>query len=100
MFLHLSVSHSVHGGGGGITACITGGIPACLAGLQATPKGEVEGSGRGGVSRPTAGGGGGVSRPDTPQQMATAAGGTYPTGMHSCFHMLPDKMNSSNLVHK
>ena len=77
-----------------------GGIPACLAGLQATPKGEVEGSGRGGVSRPTAGGGGGVSRPDTPQQMATAAGGTYPTGMHPCFHMLPDKMNSSNLVHK
>ena len=30
-----------------------GGIPACLAGL----KGEVEGSGLGGVSRPTPGGG-------------------------------------------
>ena len=40
MFLHLSVSHSVHRGGG---------IPACLAGLQAHTQGGVEGSGRGGV---------------------------------------------------
>ena len=30
MFLHVSVSHSVHRGGA-IPACIAGGIPACLA---------------------------------------------------------------------
>ena len=57
------------GGGGGIPACIASGIPACLSGLRGegvvsqyalqvsrpTPKGEVEGSGLGGVSRPTPG---------------------------------------------
>ena len=32
MFLHVSVSHSVHRGGGAIQACIAGGIPVCLAG--------------------------------------------------------------------
>ena len=67
MFLHLSVSHSVHGGhGGGIPACIVCGIPACLAaGLgggvvsqhalqvsRPTPKGKLRGLARG-VSRPT-----------------------------------------------
>ena len=31
MFLHVSVSHSVHGGGGAIPAFIAGGIPACLS---------------------------------------------------------------------
>ena len=35
MFLHLSVSHSVHKRGGAIPACIAGGIPACLAGGSA-----------------------------------------------------------------
>ena len=86
MFLHLSVSHSVHGGGG-ILACIAGGIPACLAaGLRgrgwypsmpsrfpgphpggklrglarvvsrSTSKGEVEGSGLGGLQAHTQGG--------------------------------------------
>ena len=112
MFLHVSVSHSVHRGGG---------IPACIAGLQAHTQGEVEGSGLGslqahtqgeveglarGVSRPTSGGvspgphpgrgspgphPGGVggvpacTEADTSpqQQTATAAGGTHPTGMHS-----------------
>ena len=51
--------------------------------------GEVEGSGQGGFSSPTPRG---VCIPacieaDTPlpQQTATAAGGTHPTGMHSCF---------------
>ena len=29
-FLHVSVSHSVHGGRCAIPACIAGGIPACL----------------------------------------------------------------------
>ena len=71
MFLHLSVSHSVHsgGGGGGIPACIAGDIPACLAGLQggvasqhtlqvsrglqAHTQGEVEGSGLGGLQAHT-----------------------------------------------
>ena len=84
-----------------------GGIPACLAGFQAhtqggtwgvwpggvsrpTPKGEVEGSGLGGLQAHTWG----VSRPTprgcipacTEEQppMATATGGTHPTGMHSC----------------
>ena len=27
---------------------------------------------------------------DTPQQTATSAGGTHPTGMHSCFHVQAD----------
>ena len=40
-------------GGGDIPTCIAGGIPACLAGLQAHTQGEIEGSGLGWVSRPT-----------------------------------------------
>ena len=64
-----------------------------LAGGVSRPRGEVGGVWLGGVSRPTPGG---VSRPrpggcipacneaDTPPQTATAAGGTHPTGMHSC----------------
>ena len=70
----------VSGGGGG--------IPACLTGLQAHTWGEVEGSGLGGSPGPHPGG---VSQhalrqtPPSPMQMATAAGGTHPTGMHSCF---------------
>ena len=112
MFLHVSVSHSVHGGGG-IPACLAGGIPACLAGLQRgvsqhalqvfrpTPKGKVEGSGWEGSPDPHLGESPGlhprgVSRStprgcipacteaDTPHLTATAAGGTHPTGMHSC----------------
>ena len=64
----------------------------CLGGSRPTPKGEVEGSGQGGSSLTP--GGGSRSRPrgcipacteaDTPQQTATVAGGTHPTGMHSC----------------
>ena len=45
---------SVHRGN--VPACIAGGIPACLAGLQATPRGEVEGSGLGGSPDPHLGG--------------------------------------------
>ena len=83
IFSEACVKNSIHGGGGGgIPACIAGGIPACLAAIQGvvshhalqvsrpTPKGEVEGSGLGGISRPTSRGklrglacGGGVSRP-------------------------------------
>ena len=53
MFLHLSVSHSVHGGG-----CPGPGPGGCI--LTCTEA-------------------------DTPQQTATAADGTHPTGMHSCY---------------
>ena len=56
-----------------------------------TPKGEVEGDLARGVPRPTPRGvcsGGGVPGPGDvcgdPLGMATAAGGTHPTGMHSC----------------
>ena len=63
-----------------------------------TPKGEVEGDLARGVSRPTPGGvcswdgprgawsGGGLC--GDPSGMATAAGGTHPTGMHSCFYLI------------
>ena len=92
MFLHLSVSHSVHKGasscqGEGVSllgespcqgvSLPGGGSPGPhLGGLQA----HIQG-----VSRPTLGGViPGCTEADTPQQMATAAGGTHPTGMHSC----------------
>ena len=84
-----------------------GGWVVSQHGLQVsrpTPRGEVEGSGQG-VSRPTPGRSpgphlrGGVQAPhlgvsqnalrQTPsQQMATVAGGTHPTGMHSCPNLL------------
>ena len=70
-----------------------------------TPKGEVEGDLARGVSRPTPGGvcswngllprgglvpggawSGGLC--GDPSGMATAAGGTHPTGMHSCFYLI------------
>ena len=79
-----------------------GGIPACIAGLQAHTLGEVEGSGLGGhqahtrgvsrptpreVSRPRPGVGVGIAactEASTPlPQMATAADGARPAGMHS-----------------
>ena len=84
MFLHVSVILFTGGGGGGIPACIagsipaclaggipaclTGGIPACLAGLggrvsRPTPRGEVEGSGQGGLQAHTQGWGGGSPGP-------------------------------------
>ena len=66
MFLQVSVCP-----GGGIPACIAGGIPACLAGL------------RGVVSQHA------LQADPPPQQTATAAGGTYPTGMHSCLLFIP-----------
>ena len=90
MFLHLSVSHSVHKGAGvcAIPACIVGGILACLAaGLQ----GGGPGPGGGGWSREgllwgvcsqgVCSWGGAWWRPPW---TATAAGGTHATGMHSC----------------
>ena len=59
MFLHLSVSHSVHRGR---SAPVHAGIPPWAD----TPRADTP------------------SRADTPQQTATAADGTHPTGMHSC----------------
>ena len=35
---------------------------------------------------------------DTPQQMATAPGGTHPTGMHSCFLIWPQRTNHFPLI--
>ena len=50
-----------------------------------TPKGGVEGDLARGVSRPTPGGSiPACTEADNPP-MATAAGGTHPTAMHSCF---------------
>ena len=80
------------GGGGGAWSRGWGGlVPACLAGFQAhTQGGSLGGSGRGGVSRPTAKGeveGDLVQANLPPPMTATAAGGTHPTGMHSCSKM-------------
>ena len=113
MFLHVSV-----------ILFTVGGIPACLAaGLhwgvvsqhalqvsRPTPKGEVEGSGLGGLHAHTWGVSpgphpGGVcvcpsmhwGRP--PPMTATAAGGTHPTGMHSCFNsMLKELLHGFHFV--
>ena len=121
--LCFSVSHSVQGGipaciAGGIPACIAGGIPACLAGLQGTGipaclaglqahnQGGSWGVWPGGLQGHTWGclqahtwdclqaHTWGVSRPDTPQQMATAVGSMHPTGMHSCLFYFSLKMNN------
>ena len=89
MFLHMS-------------ACPRGdGIPACLAGLQAHTRGgeKLRSLAGGGFPGPQLGGlqahtHGGLQAQTwgdpnmhwgrSPQQMATAVGGTHPTGMHSC----------------
>ena len=117
-YVFTRVCHSVHrGGGGGIPACIAGlqahtqggSWGSGLGGLQAHTQGEFEGSGLGGGSPGPHPGGklrglawGGVSRP-TPRGVSqhalrqtapiadgSAAGGTHPTGMHSC---LQSKLN-------
>ena len=50
------------------------------------PRGGVEGDLARGVSRPTRGGSiPACTEADNPPPMATAAGGTHPTAMHSCF---------------
>ena len=79
MFLHLSVSHSVHGGGvpaPGEWGLVLGG--GCLL---------SGGSGPGGVPGPEGCllPGRGVVHGGDPPETATAAGSTHPTGMHSCF---------------
>ena len=95
--------------------CAGGGIPACLAGFQAHTQGGSLG-GSGGVSRNTtkrevegdlASGGlpalSWVSAPGgicswgcgDPPVTATAAGGTHPTGMHSCFQYFHHKCRNT-----
>ena len=81
IFLHMSV------------ILFTGGVVSqhALQVSRPTPRREVEGGLAGGVSRPTHGE---VSRPtpggsipactEADPPTATAAGGTHPTGMHSC----------------
>ena len=114
MFLHVSVCPQ----GRGIPACLADGIPACLTGLQGCvcvypcmscrfpgphPRGSLRGLAKG-ISRfiPR-----GVHpsmhwcRP--PQLMATTAGGTHPTGMHSCqikifYQVFISSLDSRNFV--
>ena len=70
MFLHLSVSHSVHRGGVCPSACWDTPPPSRHS-LGQTPPGQTP------------------PRADTPpQQTATAADGTHPTGMHSCYKII------------
>ena len=93
IFSEACVKNSVYGGGGGEVS------QHALQVSRPTPRGEIKGSGQEGVSRPRPGGlqvhtwgvfrptPGGVSQHaqrQTPQQMAIAAGGTHPSGMHSC----------------
>ena len=79
MFLHLSVSHSVHrgsawqGGVHGRGVCIGRGV-CMVEGCAWQGRCMVGGvCGRGAYM---------------PGDTATAADGTHPTGMHSCLHML------------
>ena len=102
-YIFTGVCDSVHGGGGGcgggIPACIAGDIPACLAAggvlsQHALQEGCLLPGGawsRGAALGGVPGLGGACSqgvcswwRP--PPRTATAAGGTHPTGMHSCSH--------------
>ena len=98
MFLHLSVSHSVHRGGGrawqegmhGGWACMVGGVRSRggMCGRGACMVGGV--CGRGWACM--AGGAcvvGGVHAMHAPSHtlrdtVGQCAGGTHPTGMHSC----------------
>ena len=78
-FLHLSVSHSVHGGG--LPQCMLGYHPpwdqAPLPWDQAPPRpGPQPGS-----RHPPQ-----DQAPPPPHETATVADGTHPTGMHSCLH--------------
>ena len=76
MFLHVSVSHSVHRGAGG---CLLRGVPG-FGGVWSWGGYLVPGPG-GAWSRGMPGPRGTLWRPPG---MATAVGSTHPTGMHSC----------------
>ena len=87
MFLQVSVCPW----GWCIPACLAGYMTSQVGGLGGCPGpglGSVQAQARGGVQAQAQG----VCIPagteaDTPQQMTTAAGGTHPTGMHSCLHL-------------
>ena len=81
------VKNSVHGGGGGSPGPHLGEVGESGWGLQAHTQGGGCGVWLGGSPGP---GEGCVSQhalrqtPPSSQQTATAAGGTHPTGIHSC----------------
>ena len=77
IFSEACVKNSVHGGGGWYPSMHCRWYPSMpcrypVGVSRPTPWGEAEGSGQGGSPGP---------HPWT----ATAAGGTHPTGMHSCY---------------
>ena len=77
--LQVVSQHALQQGGCAIPACLAGGIPACLPMGGCYPSMPCRGGLLlGGVPGPR-----GVPGGDTPRT-ATAAGGTHPTGMHSC----------------
>ena len=87
MFLHMSVILLT---GGGLQAHTQkGGWGSGWGVSKPIPRGEVEGSGQRGVSRPRWSRPGGVCVPQhalwqtNPHHTATSADGTHPTGMHS-----------------
>ena len=101
MFLHLSVSHSVHGGGclgphpgGRLGGVWPGGCPGPHLGVGVCVYGGVQAQGRG-VQAQAWGGIPACTEADTPQQTATAVGGTYNTGMYSCWATILDNHLSS-----
>ena len=79
MFLHVSVCPQ----GAGIPACIAGFCPGGVP--RPIPGGKLRGLAWGGSPGPHPGVSQHALRQTLPQQTATAAGGTHPTGMHSCF---------------
>ena len=86
--------------GGGIPACLAGGIPAgphqegvsrpTPRGVSRSTPGGSPGPQPGGPPAPHLGGGciPACIEADPPPWMATAAGSTHPTGMHSCLDLL------------
>ena len=84
MFLHLSVSHSVHRTGSGVSVSVHAGIPPPTP----TPPGQL------GRHPPwqTPPGQTPLCSVHAGIDMATAADGTHPTGMHSCFEDYSNKI--------
>ena len=85
IFLHLSVSHSVHGGGVSAWAPLPRQTPPGQTPPRQTPPGQTP-SGRQPLQADTPQADNHYSRqiPSIPHEMATEAGSTHPTGMHSC----------------
>ena len=79
-YVFTRVCHSVHGGGGSAARGVPGprGRGGLLRGGAWSGGGSAGGGGSGGVPGP-----GGVC--GYPAVTATAAGGTHPTGIHSCY---------------